>query len=49
MLAAMIDRLIKRLDDQVSEKKVMHIHDSHMTCEEYGEIGHSGNRCPELQ
>jgi hypothetical protein len=37
MLFAKMDLLIKRLDDQASEKKeVMHIHDSRMTCEECG-------------
>ena len=25
----------------------MHIHDSRMTCEEYGNTGHSGSNCPE--
>jgi len=27
----------------------MHINDSGMTCEECGDIEHSGNNCPELQ
>ena len=27
----------------------MHIHDSRMTCEVYGNIGHSGNICPKTQ
>ena len=26
----------------------MHIYDSHMTCEECGDTGHSGNHCPEM-
>jgi hypothetical protein len=35
MLTAKVDLLIKRLKDQMGEKKeVMHIHDSRMTCEE---------------
>jgi len=50
MMTAKVDLLIKRLEDQMGEKKeVMHIHDSHMTCEEYGDTGHSGSNCPELQ
>ena len=48
MLSAKMDLLMKRLDDRANEKKeVMHIHDSHMTCEEYGDTGHSGSNCPE--
>jgi hypothetical protein len=50
MLTAKVDLLIKRLKDQMGEKKeVMHIHDSRMTCEECGDTGHSGSNCPELQ
>jgi hypothetical protein len=50
MLTAKVDLLIKRLEDQMGEKKeVMHIHDSRMTCEECGDTGYSGNNCPELQ
>ena len=26
----------------------MHIYDSHMTCEECGDTGHSGNHCSEM-
>jgi hypothetical protein len=34
MMTAKVDLLIKRLEDQMGEKKeVMHIHDSCMTCE----------------
>ena len=37
MLSAKMDLLMKKLEDRANEKKeVMHIHDSHMTCEEYG-------------
>jgi hypothetical protein len=50
MLTAKVDLLIKRLEDQMGEKKeVMHIHDSRMTCEECGDTRHSGSNCPELQ
>jgi hypothetical protein len=50
MLTAKVDLLIKRLEEQMGEKKeVMHIHDSRMTCEECGDTGHLGSNCPELQ
>jgi hypothetical protein len=50
MLSAKIDLLMKKLEDQANEKKeVMHIHDSHMTCEECGNTRHSGNNYPETQ
>jgi hypothetical protein len=40
---------MKRLDEKASEKEVMHIHDSCMTCEECGDTRHSGSNCLELQ
>ena len=47
MLSAKMDLLMKRLEERANEKKeVMHIHDSHMTCEECRNIRHSGNNCP---
>jgi hypothetical protein len=47
MLSAKMDLLMKKLEDRVSEKKeVMHIYDSHMTCEVCGDTGHSGNNYP---
>jgi hypothetical protein len=50
MLTAKVDFLIKRLEDQMGEKKeVMHIHDSRITCEECEDTGHSGSNYPELQ
>jgi hypothetical protein len=50
MLSAKIDLLMTRLDERAGEKKeVMHIHDSHMTCEECRDTGHSGSNCLELQ
>jgi hypothetical protein len=49
-LSAKMDLLMKRLDERADEKnEVMHIHDSRMTYEECGDIGHSGSNCPELQ
>jgi hypothetical protein len=50
MLSAKMDLLMKRLDKRAGEKnKVIHIHDSRMTCEECGETGHLGNNFLELQ
>ena len=49
MLSAKMDLLMKKLEDRANEKKyVMHIHDSHMTCEKCGNTGHSGNNCSEI-
>ena len=48
MLSAKMDLLMKKLEDRANDKQeVMHIHDSRMTCEECGNIGHSGNNCLE--
>ena len=50
MLSTKMDLLMKKLEDQANEKQeVMHIHDSLMTCEECGNIGHSGNIYPKTQ
>jgi hypothetical protein len=50
MLSAKIDLLMKKLKDRANEKKeVMHIHDSHMTCEVCGDTRHSGSNCPKTQ
>ena len=50
ILAAKIDLLMKRLDDRAAKKEAMkstvQAMDSHMTCEVYGKVGHSGNNCP---
>ena len=47
MLSAKMDLLMKKLIDRANEKQeVMHIHDSRMTCEECGNIGHSGSNYP---
>jgi len=49
MLSAKLDLLMEKLDDRAGDKKeVMHIYDSHMTCEKCGDTGHSGNHCPEM-
>jgi len=49
MLSAKLDLLMKKLDDRAGDKKeVMHIYDSHMTCEECGDTGHSSNLYPEM-
>jgi hypothetical protein len=50
MLSAKMDLLMKKLDKRDQQKKeVMHIHDSCMTCEECGGIGHTGSNYPEVQ
>ena len=49
MLSAKKDLLMKRLEERANEKKeVMHICDSRITYEKYGNIGHSGNSYPEI-
>jgi len=48
MLSAMMDLLMKKLEDRANEKQeIMHIHDSCMTSEVCGNTGHSGNNYPE--
>jgi hypothetical protein len=50
MLSSKMDLLMKRLNERANEKnEVMHIHDSRMTCEEYGDTRHSGSNFLELQ
>ena len=50
MLATKIDLLMKRLEERAQHKEAMkgtvQALDSHMTCEVYGNVGHSGNDCP---
>jgi len=49
MSSAKLDLLMKKLDDKAGDKReFMRVYDSHMTCEEYGDTGHSGNHCPEM-
>ena len=49
MLVAKIDLLMKQLTERNQENPSNSVKaiDSHMTCEVYGEVGHSGNDCPE--
>ena len=49
MLSAKMDLLMKKLKDLANEIKVMHIHDSRMTCEVCGNTRHLGNSYPETQ
>ena len=53
MFAIKIDLLMKRLEERAQDKEAMkgnvQVLDSHMTCEVYGNISHSGNDCPETR
>ena len=51
MLAAKMDLLAKRLDhyEKVSAQETLKAMESHMTCEVWGDVGHSGNSCSETQ
>ena len=53
MFAAKMDLLLKRLDECATDKEAMKgtvkDMDSQMTCEVYGEVGHSGNDCLETR
>jgi hypothetical protein len=50
VLVTRIDLLLKRLNERAAEKREMYgtikAMDSHMMCEVYGGVGHSGNDCP---
>ena len=49
ILSAKIDLLMMKLEDRANQKQeVMHIHDSHMMCEECGNTRHSGNNYLEI-
>jgi hypothetical protein len=49
MTSAKMDLLMKRLEDKAPEKKeVMQLFESHMTCAECGNTGHTGSQCPQL-
>ena len=47
MVTAKLDLIMKKLD--IEKKEALHINDSHMTCEECGDYGHSAASCPTLQ
>jgi hypothetical protein len=50
MLSAKMDLLMTNLEDKAPQKKeVMQLFESCMTCEEYGNTGHSGSQCPQLE
>ena len=51
MLATKMDLLAKRVEhyEKVSAQETLKAMDSHMTCEVYGDVGHSGNSYPETQ
>ena len=53
MLATKIDLLLSRLNERAHKKEAMkatvQTTDSQMTCEVCGEVGHSGNNCPETR
>ena len=47
MVTTKLDLIMMKLD--IDKKELMHINDSHMTCEECGGYGHSATSCPTLQ
>jgi len=51
LLAAKIDLLMKRLDGQATDPTTSTVQaiDSRMTCEECGNVGHMGIKCPGTQ
>ena len=51
MLAAKTDLLAKRVEhyEKVSAQETLKAMDSHITCEVYGDVGHSSNSCPKAQ
>jgi hypothetical protein len=48
MLAAMMDLLMNKLE-ALSNMETAKIMDTHMTCEVWGNMGHSGNDCPDTR
>jgi hypothetical protein len=53
MFVTRMNPLLKRLDERAAKKETMYgtvkVMDSHMICEVYGDVGHSGNDCPETR
>jgi hypothetical protein len=51
LLAAKRDILMKRLEGRATDPATGTVQaiDSHMTCEDCGNVGHMGNNCPETQ
>jgi hypothetical protein len=51
MLAAKIDLLLKKFDERATNANTSTVNalDPQMTCEVYGNVGHSGNDCPETR
>jgi len=50
MLSSKMDLLMKKLNECDQQKKeVMHVHVSHITCEECGGTGHMGSNYHEVQ
>jgi hypothetical protein len=50
IVSAKLDLIMKKPKARDTiKKKVMHISDSQMTCEECGDVGHSGVNCLEFQ
>jgi hypothetical protein len=50
MVSAKLDLIMKKLEARdTMKKKVMHISDSRMTCEECGDVVLSRVNCPEFQ
>ena len=47
MVSAKLYLIMEKLD--IEKKEVMHTNDSHMTCEECGDYGHSATSCSTLQ
>jgi hypothetical protein len=46
MVSTKLDLIMKKLKARDTKKKVMHISDSRMTCEECGDVGHLGVNYP---
>ena len=52
MLAMKIDLLLKKFEDYSQDKdqiQTLQALETHMTCEVCGNVGHSGDNCPETQ